>query len=328
MNDPIFLLGAHKSGTSLLRSLFDGHEQVFPLPVETHFARHLGWWTRYPLKVQTPKSNLSRNDFINSSIQWVKECNRADDQYGDSRAKGIFDEAIFGSRISDLKEGQSESIIIETYFQALVESIRELAIEPTTRIIEKSVENSEHALKLKQLFPGAKFIHILRNPYSNLVTLRKYMQKLHPSYPHLDKLIKSVYDSFFYARKNSESMQDYRVVLYEELVIDTEGTMKNLAEFLGIRFGDSLLNPSFLGKPWSGNSVSGSSFKGVSNERLNPWIHEINSLEINTVNKFLGEAVQQFSYDTIPDRKGAIWPMKRERIKEYLANRVNLKRPF
>jgi len=328
MNDPVFILGAHKSGTSLLRSLFDGHEQLFPIPVETHFAKHLGWWTRYPLKSQTLRLDHSRQIFIDSTIQWVQECNRADDQYGDSRAKGIFNEPVFESSIKGVKEEDPEAVYIQTYFMALYKAITGVPLPEEVHIIEKSVENSEHASKLKYLFPRAKFIHIIRNPYSNLVTLRKYMQKLDPSYPHLDKLIKSICDSFFYAKQNAELIRDYQVVRYEDLVTNTEPTMEHLARFLGIDFRENLLEPSYLGEPWAGNSVTGSKFEAVSSARLNPWKNEINALEINTVNKFLGEAVGDYAYDPIPDRSGATWPVKREKIKEYIANRVNLKRPF
>ena len=34
---PIFILGCTKSGTTLLRNLFDGHPDLFIIPFETHF---------------------------------------------------------------------------------------------------------------------------------------------------------------------------------------------------------------------------------------------------------------------------------------------------
>ena len=33
----VFILGQHKSGSSLLRSLLDGHPDLFVIPVETHY---------------------------------------------------------------------------------------------------------------------------------------------------------------------------------------------------------------------------------------------------------------------------------------------------
>lgn len=328
MKDPIFILGAHKSGTSLLRALFDGHEKLFAIPIETHFAKHLGWWTKYPLNAQTVQSERSTQHFIEYAMKWVEESNTVDDRYGDGRAKGIFDEAVFEKLIHEIDEEDSQASVIKKYFLALYTSINGTKPGGNVTLVEKSVENCEHAMMLKHIFPQSKFIHILRNPYSNLVTLRKYMQKLHPSYPHLDKLIKSVSDSFYYASKNVELIEDYRVIRYEDIVSETENVMKNLAQFLGVDFIESLLQPSYLGKAWSGNSVSDSSFKTVSTERLDPWKREINTLEIQTVNTFLGDAVVANGYSFLPAEGGTLWPMRRERVKEYIANRVNLKRPF
>jgi len=36
---PIFLLGSHKSETSLLRALLDGHKDLFVFPTETHLFK-------------------------------------------------------------------------------------------------------------------------------------------------------------------------------------------------------------------------------------------------------------------------------------------------
>ena len=40
---PIFILGAHKSGTSYLRALLDGHPDLYVVPLEAHYFQHLGF---------------------------------------------------------------------------------------------------------------------------------------------------------------------------------------------------------------------------------------------------------------------------------------------
>ena len=37
MENPVFILGSHKSGTSLLRNLLDGISGFFVIPIEAHF---------------------------------------------------------------------------------------------------------------------------------------------------------------------------------------------------------------------------------------------------------------------------------------------------
>lgn len=328
MRDPVFILGAHKSGTSLLRSLFDGHNDLLTLPIETHIAKYLGWWTKYPMKINLPSQVPGREAFISETSAWIDECNSASDRYSDSQALGIFDQSIFQDKISQLTETADEKQLIETYFSAIYHSTYKKSPQEGTRFTEKSVENVEHALRMNKIFTEAKFIHILRNPYANLVTLRKYMQKMHPSFPHLDKPIKSIRDSLYYAESNSQHIDKYLIIRYEDLVTDTEATMNKIAVFIGIPFEETLLAPSFLGAAWGGNSVEDGSFKGVSSARLDPWKQEINALEIQLTNVFLGNTISKYGYDIIPDRKGTLRRMKGERIKEYIGNRLQLKRPF
>ena len=52
MTDPIFLLGSHKSGTSLLRSLLDGHPDLDVLPREAHFFPTHGYASGYSVGVR------------------------------------------------------------------------------------------------------------------------------------------------------------------------------------------------------------------------------------------------------------------------------------
>ena len=65
MSRPIFLLGCHKSGTSLLRSLLDGHPDLFVIPIETHFFQATGHWTDYRMRRSWPK-RMEREALITS----------------------------------------------------------------------------------------------------------------------------------------------------------------------------------------------------------------------------------------------------------------------
>ena len=49
---PIFIFGPHKSGTSLLRSLLDGHPDLFSIPIESHVFSGMGMGIRYEKKKQ------------------------------------------------------------------------------------------------------------------------------------------------------------------------------------------------------------------------------------------------------------------------------------
>jgi hypothetical protein len=57
---PIFIAGTHKSGTSLIRSLFDGHSNIYSIPMETHYFQLNKFWVDNEYRKQNPiKLNYS-----------------------------------------------------------------------------------------------------------------------------------------------------------------------------------------------------------------------------------------------------------------------------
>ena len=80
-NNPIFVLGCHKSGTSLLRSIFDGHPDLFVIPREGHFFENLKWWVRYPLRGTEP-SGMNSDDIVGSFTRFIEYLNSSANRYG------------------------------------------------------------------------------------------------------------------------------------------------------------------------------------------------------------------------------------------------------
>lgn len=212
MESPIFILGAHKSGTSLLRALFDGHKDLFVVPIESHYFKHLGWWIQYPFRKQLPKYRTVR-EFWYEAKQWMIHFNMVEDRLSDSMMAGKFNipkideylERIF--EISTPDEEITESILPSLYCQyvELINfSLYTLSSLKGKRIVEKSVENFEFAVDIEQEMSNPKFIHIVRNPYSNLVSLRKYVNRNQKSYPNLGIPLRVISDSFYHLEKIRE----------------------------------------------------------------------------------------------------------------------------
>jgi len=322
---PIFISGAHKSGTSLLRSLFDGHPELFVLPIETQFHFILNWWTRYPLRSWEKISDWDINVFRRSACEWVEVRNRIGNKLADSDAKGIFNLELFKKAIESI-ESTDDSNLIRGYFEALYQALFNAQMPEHMRVVEKTVGTFEHAARLKKLYPEAVFFHVIRNPYANLVTLRKYLQTMDKGFPHLDKILRSLQWSYFFAEENKYSLDDYFVVKYEDLVTKPEEILHKLAEQAGIQFHSTLLQPTFLGNAWGGNSVTGNTFTGISKARLKAWQQEITALEVELINRHLKSALITFDYKVEQPESSPWRRVRREGLKAYIANRVLLKR--
>jgi hypothetical protein len=186
--------------------------------------------------------------------------------------------------------------------------------------VEKSVENAEYAPLLKNIFPDAKFIHVIRNPYATLVSLRKY-NTMRGNYPYLGWIIDALENNYYYSIQNPHNVDDYLVTRYEDLITNTEAKMQEIAQFLDVQFDKIMLKPTALGKLWSGNSVSGESFSGVSANPTEKWKNQITPLEISVINANLEHILDFYGYEKIIPHKTPLLPYKQEGVKNYFANR-------
>jgi len=317
---PIFLLGAHKSGTSLLRSVFDGHSGLFVIPIETHFFPLTGHWIEYEYWKQNPR-RLSGDEIIEAFTSWINTCNNAEDRLSDSVAKNIFDVELFKKYISQIRAETDKKLHIERYFEAIYHALFGKALTERLRVVEKSVENPETAIYYQKLFPKAKFIHIVRNPYANIVSLRKF-KSVKYGYPLLPRVIRTLQNSHYYLYKNQQVIENYKIVKYETLVKNPRAVIKALCQFLSIEFEEALTMPSFLGKPWGGNSTTGKVFKGFDASNLLRWREEIFPVETFFINKLFAHVLADYNYPFF-EQRGSFWRRaKNENIQRYIYNRL------
>jgi hypothetical protein len=327
VDSPIFILGAHKSGTSLLRSIFDGHPDLCVLPIETHCFPILSRWVRYPFQ-RTPAVSLTEEEVASRAIDWIRRSNVSHDPQADSIPAGIFDVERFSEHLRESLSRRNENSLdarefISIYFESIAESADLESLQGNLRVVEKSVENAEFALDFSQMYPGAHFIHIIRNPYSNIVSLRNYKSQ-GSQFPYLGPSILAIYESYYFQHRNIHIIDKYKVIKYENLVSSPKEVVTGLCDFLNLEFCETLLKPTYMGDPWSGNSTTDSEFTGISSERLNDWKEHITALECALINKNLEHVVEKFySKVEIPQRSVAL-PERGEYLATYLRNRALL----
>lgn len=294
MNAPVFILGSHKSGSSLLRIL-DGHPELFVIPTEIHYFQDNGHWVDYKLRYALPKQ-MDRQALIKSLVNLIEKKNNHIDPYADLVVRGKFDVALFEEFLTN-NSGKSDRELFELYVKAIHLSLTGELIPPDLHFGEKSVENAEFAVLLKQMFSNCRFIHIVRNPYASLVAIRK--SKTKNSYPLIRDFILSLQNSYYYLYKNQKLIKNYLIIRYEDLLLSTEKIMVKIANFLKIEFTDTLLNPTVIGKPWGGNSSNNGKFSQVCCEPLNKWRKQINTLEVELVNTFFDSILKDYDYEQL-----------------------------
>ena len=325
MQYPIFILGSHKSGSSLIRSLLDNHPQLFVIPTETHYFQYTGHWVDYRLRYALPK-HMNKQALLDSLIKLVERKNKHADPYADSVLTGKFNVQKFKNSLTS-SPLESPKELFESYIKALHISLVERELPENLHFVEKSVENAEFAVFLQQMFPSCRFIHIVRNPYASLVAIRKAKTK--KGYPFIHNSILALQNSYYNLERNQRLFQNYLVVKYEDLLVSTEETMKKVANFLGIKFTNILLTPTIMGEYWEGNSSSQKSFNKISSSPLRKWESQINDLEIELVHDFLSPVLDKFNYERFKSRNSKFFPIPGENLEAYIKNRaISILRPY
>lgn len=316
---PIFILGAHKSGTTMLRNLLSGHPDLFVVPFESHFFQLSDRDVEYEYR-KNRKQGLTIKQIEANFKNWIKTENEAVDPMGDTFVTGKLNVDVFNQHFC-LKEDDTQTVIFEKYVSAIHQSLGFGELDESKRLVEKSVENAEFAVELASMYPQARFIHIVRNPYANFVSLRKY-KSIGVGYPLLNRMVKTFQNSYHYLKENPKQIDHYLVVRYEDILTNTETIMKDVAQFLGIPYNDRLLLPSHLGEQWGGNSTSGKKFRSVSAGNLDKWKNEILPVEIKCVNNVAKKTIHSLRYPFINSYGSFIKKTPEESMLRFTFNRL------
>lgn len=310
---PIFITGLHKSGTTLLRALLDGHEELSTVPFESHYFKLAGNWIDNEYQFARPKLKSPEvSDFKN----FISEINRTSSKYADNFAANKIDEKLFAENIEAGKSGMPS---LENYLQAILIATGQ---DPEKRPVEKSIENFEFAEDIFRLQPDAKMIHIVRNPHENLVSLRKF-KSIGFGYPLMSRLMRTLYNHYYFLLRNLRNHPErYLMLKYEDLILKQEATMQKVANFLDIKYDESLLKPSILGEDWGGNSMSGEQFKGLKTSLSLKWQEEIHPMEVKYFQKSLPFVCEFLGYEEFQNNGSWLKPAPKENLIRYAYNRI------
>ncbi|MCF7853978.1 MAG: sulfotransferase [Candidatus Pacebacteria bacterium] len=317
---PIFILGAGKSGTSLLRSLLDGHPSLFVVPREAHFFEYVTRdWVDYRMRRCWPEHipDHAVSDSLNRAVRTqLSDLNPA----GDGVFAG-YDLNAFNDYVDRAPTPEGYPGLFCLYMNALHYSIHKKPIPERMTVVEKSVESAEYASVLQWMFPDCRFLHIVRNPYANIVSLRRF-KTINGRYPCLAPIVSSLYNSYYYLYKNRIHLRNYHVLRFEDLLNEPLEVMQRVAGWLVLDWADCLLEPTVLGRPWGDNSTQGDLGGGISKAPLHHWRDDVHALEIALCNHIGSPVLEEFGYDRLASGKRKWWPIRGERLKTYVWNRA------
>lgn len=310
-----FIIGRPRSGTTLLRTLFDAHPNIivpheFPIIIDLSYkyAKIINWDSNILKSFYTDLFDVKKIEFnvINK-----------EELYNDLlKAEGA-------KKYSD---------IIKILFSNIKSDFNKKNI---LCFGDKNPYYSMYVKELSKIFPDAKFIHIIRDYRDQILSMIKKGLYDIPSVSILSYQWKR---SLRMIRKvKRKSPEKFYTVTYEEFVKNPESFLKEMYDFINIPFDESVLNYykneelyKTAEKHVQIKGIQDNIFNPINTKRLNAWRTELDVKSIKIADITVGKYAEMYGYDRIYKKKFnnyffPIWIIKTHSISQQILGKlVNL----
>lgn len=243
---PIFIIGHWRSGTTFLHELMVLDERfAFPTTFECMapnesliLARFVRRWLSWLLPKQRPMDNMAAG-WEHPQEDEFALCNMG---LGSPYSQMAFPNRPQGEEWLDMQGVPPDEL--EQWKAGLVRFLKTLTWRSGKPIVLKSPPHTARIKLLLELFPGARFVHIVRDPYVIFPSTVRLWKSLYdvqglqkPRYEGLEdyvyRMFARMYAAYF-AQKDLIPPVNFVEVRYEQLVRDPIGEMQSIYEHLGL----------------------------------------------------------------------------------------------
>ncbi len=243
---PVFICGVHRSGTTLLRDLLDGHPDLVVLPSEGTY------YTNQEARLQALPQTEWRSHL---TVEWLRRLANPINQppywlLGRSTAaySPYVDFAQYVRTwwpLVDQRPGTAwPHVAIVLAYASCTNHLS------ANSWVDKTPTNERFLGRIWREMPPASIIQLIREPVATLASHKKMAPQ-----GSLLRALRHLRNSFRIAGEQSaRNTPSYLLLRYEDLCADPEAATQALARFLDIEPLDSLRQPTVAGIPSFANS--------------------------------------------------------------------------
>jgi hypothetical protein len=270
---PLLVLGVSRSGTTLLRVMLDRNSQL-AVPDESYFV---------PLLADRHLLRVDRDEFLDDlrRLQTVRE---------------------WGVPLDKVRARLADRTPIGRAIAAIYEVYAEQQGKP--RWGDKTPMYMRHLPLLRRLFPDAQYVHLIRDGRDAAVSFLSMLEGIafetwgHPRTPagfaaHWRTDVKA-------ARRHGRRVgpDRYLEVRYEDLVTDTEGTLRRICTFAGLPFEPAMID---YGESNSAEKPHQQNLKRPPTPGLRDWRTEMTAADAGEFESVAGDLLRELGYETDAD---------------------------
>ena len=271
---PIFVVGAGRSGTTLLQLMLNAHPQIA-------IAGELGFFDEI-LLLRSKIPDLDTPETIDQLFALLPSVDRY---------KYLTEaEAVFPAARARLKADPAPSY--EKLYRYILESYATL--RGARRFGEKTPGNIRHLEALVSIFPNCRVVHVVRDPRSNVASRRKLPMLSKDVITNTIKWDVDIYCGISFMQKHK---QNYFEINYEKLVLEPAITLKQVCQFLDETFDDRMLEyyrsseEYIKDEPWKNGTQ-----KPVYRSSIETWRNELSEGQIYLIESIAGRQMARYGY--------------------------------
>ena len=286
--EPIIVIGSSRSGTTLLRLILTSHSDV-TIPTECGFF--VWWYEKY--------KDWSVDCFDNRLGTFL------DDFFSSRKIDNWkLDRKSLEKHIRRHKPGDYASLVAEIYMYYMVSSN-----EKSRRWGDKNNHYLYNIKEIKEMFPKAHFVHIIRDGRDVAASYMKLNKaniqaKYAPNLPSEIEEIAERWASNLKTIRQSFSVFEWDRVLevrYEDLVTKPERVVGRICKFLGLKFEKQMLefykeNKEKKLVPDGFMKWKKRTFKEIDTSAVGKYKKELTEDERIKFEKLAGEILEQYNY--------------------------------
>jgi hypothetical protein len=285
-----FIIGMPRSGTKLFRELLNNHEEVFIPEVETLFI------PRLLKKYKHEKLSEEQVDEVISDIK-----------------KSLFFFYYLKDHEFNFDKLQTRNVTIKQFLDRFFEELANYRNKKASLLGDKSPNYINEISLLMDFYGEAKFIHIVRDPRDYVLSMNKAWGKnMNRAAYRWRKNVKNIH------KIDSPKSQQIFEIRYEDLISNTEETLLNVCNFLGISYDNDLLKLDHsvenLGEANSAKIESNNSQK---------YLTQLNERQIRKIEKLTYPVLGNY-YDSRSDIQSELHPNQLKKGFWKIADGLNL----
>jgi hypothetical protein len=272
-NAPFFIVGSGRSGSTLLRLILASHSRIC-IPPET--------WFLVPLLDKLPADRQLSSTEIGAAVEIMITHYRWPDMGMEAPDLESRAAALTGATLRD---------VVELVYRHHLDGAGR------TRWGDKTPPYIHIVPQLAAMYPGSRFIHLVRDG-----------RDVAKSFQATGWYGRWLYDSCFEWREAIDRAHGYRSspladrlldVRYEDLVLETEKTIRRICDFLGESFEPAMLDfqrAAEAGVPEREQHAHGKLGRAPRPSDIDRWKTEMSLREVLIVEAFLRDGLRQMGY--------------------------------